>query len=106
MSQKILEPRIGSQRVEARAQQNTRIKSFFIAFFDSSLDFYRPELRSSSAGNPVIVELVRSGTIVDTNYYGSYMWECRQRYSSDRWYIIGDAGDTVDPYSTINGSRT
>jgi len=49
----------------------------------------------------VIVELVRSGTIVDTNYYGSYMWECRQRYSSDRWYIIGDAGDTVDPLYSV-----
>ena len=49
----------------------------------------------------VIVELVRSGTIVDTNYYGSYMWECRQRYSPDRWYIIGDAGDTVDPLYSV-----
>ena len=51
--------------------------------------------------HPVIVELVRSGTIVDTNYYGSYMWECRQRYSADRWYIIGDAGDTVDPLYSV-----
>ena len=49
----------------------------------------------------VIVELVRSGTIVDTNFYGSYMWECRQRYSPDRWYIIGDAGDTVDPLYSV-----
>ena len=51
--------------------------------------------------HPVIAELVRSGTIVDTNFYGSYMWECRQRYSADRWYIIGDAGDTVDPLYSI-----
>jgi flavin-dependent dehydrogenase len=51
--------------------------------------------------HPVIVELVRSGTIVDTNYYGSYMWECRQRYSPDRWYIVGDAGDTVDPLYSV-----
>ena len=51
--------------------------------------------------HPVIVELVRSGTIADTNYYGSYMWECRQRYSSERWYIIGDAGDTVDPLYSV-----
>jgi len=28
----------------------------------------------------VIVELARSGTVVDTNFYSSYMWECRQRY--------------------------
>jgi flavin-dependent dehydrogenase len=49
----------------------------------------------------VLVELVRSGTIVDTNFYSSYMWECRQRYSADRWYIIGDAGDTVDPLYSV-----
>jgi len=49
----------------------------------------------------VIVDLVRSGTVVDTNVYASYMWECRQRYSPDRWYIIGDAGDTVDPLYSV-----
>ena len=49
----------------------------------------------------VIVELVRSGTVVDTNFYSSYMWECRQHYSPDRWYIIGDAGDTVDPLYSV-----
>ena len=49
----------------------------------------------------VIVELARSGTVVDTNFYGSYMWECRQRYSPDGWYIIGDAGDTVDPLYSV-----
>src|SRR6202007_1142268 len=51
--------------------------------------------------HPVVVELARSGMIVDTNFYGSYMWECRQRYSPDRWYIIGDAGDTVDPLYSV-----
>jgi flavin-dependent dehydrogenase len=49
----------------------------------------------------VIAELVRSGTVVDTNFYRTYMWECRQRYSPDRWYILGDAGDTVDPLYSI-----
>jgi flavin-dependent dehydrogenase len=49
----------------------------------------------------VIVELTRSGTVVDTNFYGSYMWECRQRYSADGWSIIGDAGDTVDPLYSV-----
>jgi flavin-dependent dehydrogenase len=49
----------------------------------------------------VIVELARSGTVVDTNFYSSYMWECRQRYSPDGWYIIGDAGDTVDPLYSV-----
>ena len=51
--------------------------------------------------HPVIVELVRSGGVADTNFYGSYMWECRQRYSPNRWYIIGDAGDTVDPLYSV-----
>lgn len=49
----------------------------------------------------VLVELVRSGTVADTNFYSSYMWECRQRYSPDGWYIIGDAGDTVDPLYSV-----
>lgn len=49
----------------------------------------------------VIAELARSGTVTDTNFYSSYMWECRQRYSSDGWYIIGDAGDTVDPLYSV-----
>ena len=49
----------------------------------------------------VIVELTRSGTVVDTNFYSAYMWECRQRYSPDGWYIIGDAADTVDPLYSV-----
>jgi flavin-dependent dehydrogenase len=49
----------------------------------------------------VIAELVRNGTVVDTNLYTSYMWECRQHYSPDRWYIIGDAGNTVDPLYSV-----
>ena len=49
----------------------------------------------------MIVELVRSGTVVDTNVYSSYMWECRQRYSPNGWYIVGDAGDTVDPLYSV-----
>ena len=49
----------------------------------------------------MIIELVRSGTVADTNFYSSYMWECRQHYSPDRWYIIGDAGNTVDPLYSV-----
>ena len=51
--------------------------------------------------HPVLVDLINTGTVVDTNYYNSYMWECRQRYSPDRWYIIGDASDTVDPLYSV-----
>ena len=51
--------------------------------------------------HPVLVDLIKTGTVVDTNYYNSYMWECRQRYSPDHWYIIGDASDTVDPLYSV-----
>ena len=47
--------------------------------------------------HPVVVDLVKSGRLDDTNSYRSYMYETRQHYSSDGWFIIGDAGDTVDP---------
>ncbi len=40
---------------------------------------------------------MKSGRLDDTNSYRSYMYETRQHYSSDGWFIIGDAGDTVDP---------
>ncbi len=54
----------------------------------------------------MIVELARSGEIVDTNSYSSYMWECRQHYSANGWYIIGDAGDTVDPLYSVGLALT
>jgi flavin-dependent dehydrogenase len=51
--------------------------------------------------HPVVVDLTRSGTVADTNLYSNYFYEARQLYSTDRWFIIGDAGNTVDPlYST------
>jgi len=51
--------------------------------------------------HPIITELVQSGNIVDTNTYRNYFYETEQSYSRCGWFIIGDAGDTVDPlYST------
>lgn len=47
--------------------------------------------------HPVVVDLVRSGTVYDENLYRSYMYEARQHYSPEGWFVIGDAGDTVDP---------
>jgi flavin-dependent dehydrogenase len=58
-------------------------------------------LECAGREHEVIAELTRSGTVVDTNFYSSYMWECRQRYSPDGWFIIGDAGDTVDPLYSV-----
>jgi len=50
-----------------------------------------------SNDHPVIAELVRSGSVVDTNLYRNYMYEAEQYYSEDGWFLIGDAGFTFDP---------
>jgi flavin-dependent dehydrogenase len=58
-------------------------------------------LSQVAAEHPVVAALVQSGRIVDTNVYRNYFYETEQNYSSRGWFIIGDAGDTVDPlYST------
>jgi flavin-dependent dehydrogenase len=74
---------------------------------------WRPDLYGSPVRNmeqfiervgeehPVVVELTQSGTVADTNLYSNYFYESKQLYSTDRWFIVGDAGNTVDPlYST------
>ncbi len=74
---------------------------------------YRPDLSPGSITcreefldwmareHPVVGDFVRSGEIIDTNLYRHYMYRARQRYSSQGWFLIGDAADTVDPlYST------
>ena len=71
-------------------------------------DLYKREITSVetflsevAAEHPVVARLVSSGRIVDTNTYRNYFYETKQNYSRRRWFIIGDAGDTVDPlYST------
>ena len=54
-------------------------------------------LQSVASEHPVVADLVRSGTVVDTNLYRNYMYRTRQRYSAGRWFLVGDAADTVDP---------
>ena len=71
-------------------------------------DLYKREITSVdafldnvAAEHPVIAQLVQSGRIVDTNIYRNYFYETARSYSRHGWFIIGDAGDTVDPlYST------
>jgi flavin-dependent dehydrogenase len=71
-------------------------------------DLYKREITSVeaflanvAAEHPVIARLVQSGRIVDTNIYRNYFYETARSYSRRGWFIIGDAGDTVDPlYST------
>lgn len=51
--------------------------------------------------HPVICDLVSSGRILDTNLFSNYLYDTPHIYSRDRWFLLGDAGDTVDPlYST------
>lgn len=51
--------------------------------------------------HPLVGDFVTSGQIVDTNVYRNYMYRAKRRYSSQGWFLIGDAADTVDPlYST------
>jgi flavin-dependent dehydrogenase len=71
-------------------------------------DLYMPPVRNMKQfiervgeEHPVVVELTQSGTVADTNLYFNYFYESKQLYSTDRWFIVGDAGNTVDPlYST------
>ena len=39
--------------------------------------------------HPILGDLVRSGSVVDTNLYRSYMYRTRRRYSSQGWFIVG-----------------
>jgi hypothetical protein len=51
--------------------------------------------------HPFLVPFIKSGTILDKHAYTNYMYQNTSVYSRDRWCIVGDAGDTVDPlYST------
>ena len=51
--------------------------------------------------HPILADFVGSGRVVDTTLYRNYMYRARRRYSSQGWFLIGDAADTVDPlYST------
>ena len=51
--------------------------------------------------HPVLCDLIRSGKVHDTNLYRNYLYESSQVYSDNGWFLIGDAGDSVDPlYST------
>jgi Tryptophan halogenase len=71
-------------------------------------DLYKTEVTSVetflsqvAAEHPVVAKLVQSGKIADTNTYRNYFYETEKNYSGRGWFIIGDAGDTVDPlYST------
>jgi flavin-dependent dehydrogenase len=58
-------------------------------------------LEQVGAEHPVVGDLVRSGTVQETNFYGSYMYEAKQRYAPEGWFLVGDAADTVDPLYSL-----
>lgn len=47
--------------------------------------------------HPVLTEMIQSGKVLETSLYRNYMYRARKRYSSDGWFLIGDAANAVDP---------
>lgn len=54
-------------------------------------------LKQVDKTHPVVGELVRSGTIVDTERLKRYHYVVTPMYSADRWAIVGDAAYAPDP---------
>lgn len=47
--------------------------------------------------HPVVSDLVKTGTVLDENFYKNYLYHSKQLYSPTGWFIVADAGNTVDP---------
>ncbi len=67
-------------------------------------DVYEHEVKSMDdflehVGNahPVITDLIKTGTVVDTNRLRNYRYVLSQAYSADRWCVLGDAAFAPDP---------
>jgi hypothetical protein len=56
--------------------------------------------------HPVLSEMVRSGTIVDTQMYFDYFYHSEQLYSEDGWFLVGDTARAVDPLYSNGISMT
>lgn len=51
--------------------------------------------------HPACAAMVRSGKVLDTAFYRDYIYWADKVYSTDGWFLIGDAARAVDPlYST------
>ncbi|WP_239373739.1 NAD(P)/FAD-dependent oxidoreductase [Snodgrassella gandavensis] len=58
--------------------------------------------------HPIIVEIVKSGEIntlsenmLDISAYRNYMYESKQYYSKDGWFLIGDSAFLFDPINSL-----
>ncbi len=56
--------------------------------------------------HPAIADMVRSGTVLDTQSYGNYLYWADRVYSPDGWFLIGDAARAVDPLYSSGLSMT
>jgi flavin-dependent dehydrogenase len=56
--------------------------------------------------HPVLSEMVRSGTVVDTQMYFDYFYYSEQLYSEDGWFLVGDTARAVDPLYSNGISMT
>lgn len=54
-------------------------------------------LHYTDQSHQVVSDLVRSGTVDDTNMLKRYHYVVKQVYSPDRWAIVGDAAYAPDP---------
>ena len=91
--------------IPVRSEDSRRMISIGLTYrpdlFPGSITCTEEFLDWMAREHPVVGDFVKSGEIVDTNVYRNYMYRARQRYSSQGWFLIGDAADTVDPlYST------
>lgn len=61
---------------------------------DDFVDFLESE-------HPALADMVRSGRVLDSHTYRDYIYWADHVYSTDGWFLVGDAARAVDPlYST------
>lgn len=66
-------------------------------YYDADVRDMDSFLKYVGSVHPVVTDLVKSGTIVDTNLLKRYHYVTSQVYSENRWAIIGDAAFAPDP---------
>ncbi|MCY3756770.1 MAG: tryptophan 7-halogenase, partial [Acidobacteria bacterium] len=91
--------------IPVRSQDSRRMISIGLTYrpdlFPGEVTTTREFMDWMAGEHPLVGDFVKSGEIVDTNAYRNYMYRAKRRYSSQGWFLVGDAADTVDPlYST------
>ena len=74
--------------------------------FDHPMNSLDDFLAHLDTEHPAISEMVRSGQVLDTNTYRNYLYWADEVYSSDGWFLIGDAARSVDPLYSSGLSMT